>query len=409
MIVAVLILWYNMVIPLIGEVIIVAIIKCPFCGKEISDKASKCIHCEKTLSTVICSDCGKEYVSCLESCPFCGCPNRNNDPKTLNTYNKQNNHEKKSRNVYKRIVLIIGIICVLAIASVTVYYISTKNERIYQSGIELINDEKYTEAISVLSEIKDYKDVSEKIKECQYELTTDRQFIRELSDGLQERWKKSDEAAAQGVFEDHKLFSDLCDVELNHVANFAEQDFEDEKLKESAVSYIEAIKQAKDATNHYTVDYNTYLTMWNDAYAKRCVLIKDFVDKYGLTVSESNQEALNDLLMGAEAVAEQSEIKSQINTMIDNFRIDTSADEWGYKTYKISMKNTTNRTFDNFYVEIQLMDENDVIIYSGTSSNITSWEPEQEVYVDAFFDGEIDPNDYKIEYIPRYQTGTYFE
>ena len=42
-----------------------AMIKCPECGQEISDKAKKCVHCGKVLiedkpATKVCSDCGKE-------------------------------------------------------------------------------------------------------------------------------------------------------------------------------------------------------------------------------------------------------------------------------------------------------------------------------------------------------------
>lgn len=42
-----------------------AMIICPECGQEISDKAKKCVHCGKILieekpATKVCSDCGKE-------------------------------------------------------------------------------------------------------------------------------------------------------------------------------------------------------------------------------------------------------------------------------------------------------------------------------------------------------------
>ena len=56
-----------------------AMIPCPDCGQEISDKTKKCIHCGKVLIEEItpqkfCSECGKEIDSTAEECPFCGCP-----------------------------------------------------------------------------------------------------------------------------------------------------------------------------------------------------------------------------------------------------------------------------------------------------------------------------------------------
>ena len=55
-----------------------ALIKCPECGKEISDKAEKCPHCGKILQTkqknIICPEC-KEILNENEKvCHKCGYP-----------------------------------------------------------------------------------------------------------------------------------------------------------------------------------------------------------------------------------------------------------------------------------------------------------------------------------------------
>lgn len=50
-----------------------ALIKCKECGKEISDKATKCIHCGAPIEIEVkktCPDCGKEYVG--NKCMNCG-------------------------------------------------------------------------------------------------------------------------------------------------------------------------------------------------------------------------------------------------------------------------------------------------------------------------------------------------
>lgn len=54
-----------------------AMIQCPNCGENISDKAEKCIHCgyelkQKTL--VICPECGTEVEEGTNICPNCGYP-----------------------------------------------------------------------------------------------------------------------------------------------------------------------------------------------------------------------------------------------------------------------------------------------------------------------------------------------
>ncbi len=55
-----------------------ALIKCNECGKEISDKAKKCIHCGNIIITYTkCNECGESFASDRSSCPKCGCPNFN--------------------------------------------------------------------------------------------------------------------------------------------------------------------------------------------------------------------------------------------------------------------------------------------------------------------------------------------
>lgn len=58
-----------------------AMIQCPECGQEISDKAKKCIHCGKVFveekpvnEEIRCSECGAVLTETDEICPNCGCP-----------------------------------------------------------------------------------------------------------------------------------------------------------------------------------------------------------------------------------------------------------------------------------------------------------------------------------------------
>lgn len=58
-----------------------AMIQCPECGQEISDKAKKCIHCGKVFveekpvnEEIRCSECGAVLAETDEICPNCGCP-----------------------------------------------------------------------------------------------------------------------------------------------------------------------------------------------------------------------------------------------------------------------------------------------------------------------------------------------
>ncbi len=47
-----------------------ALIQCPECGQNISDKAKTCVHCG--VGVGICSECGSAYIEGVEICPSCG-------------------------------------------------------------------------------------------------------------------------------------------------------------------------------------------------------------------------------------------------------------------------------------------------------------------------------------------------
>ena len=52
-----------------------ALIICPQCGCEVSDKASQCIHCGTPIMRFqVCEECGNKYPEQNLLCPNCGCP-----------------------------------------------------------------------------------------------------------------------------------------------------------------------------------------------------------------------------------------------------------------------------------------------------------------------------------------------
>ena len=95
-----------------------AMIKCPECGGEISDKARKCIHCGKVLiedvwSKKFCSECGREVPIDVDECPFCGYPFE--DEQVIDNYNVDINPKKNDSKKIKKVIIPVTIIAVIAI------------------------------------------------------------------------------------------------------------------------------------------------------------------------------------------------------------------------------------------------------------------------------------------------------
>lgn len=129
-----------------------AMMQCPECGQEISDKAKKCIHCGKVLIEEIkedikCGECGVILSEIDEMCPNCGCPI---DTKVSEDLKPQQVEVTNIKMTTKTKKIIIGIVAIalLSLASGMGYkvYLDNKTEQEYQNA--------YNEYISNLEQVK---------------------------------------------------------------------------------------------------------------------------------------------------------------------------------------------------------------------------------------------------------------
>ena len=109
-------------------------IKCPNCGKEISDKAKKCVHCgfifeEEINKEIKCAECGSILTADVDACPNCGCPievSKKDEPQKVEVTNvKLSVNKKKTKIIIATIIIIIlgvvGIKCMSASNSKKTY------------------------------------------------------------------------------------------------------------------------------------------------------------------------------------------------------------------------------------------------------------------------------------------------
>lgn len=146
-----------------------AMINCPECGQEISDKAKKCIHCGKVLieekpKTKICGECGQEVPVEATECGFCGCPL---DEVVVTQEKKMDKISKK--NVIKIIIPVVALV-VVAIISIVIYNVKVvKPKNTYNEAVTLLENGKYDEANELFSTIEGYNDVETIQEQLKYE------------------------------------------------------------------------------------------------------------------------------------------------------------------------------------------------------------------------------------------------
>lgn len=151
-----------------------ALIKCPDCGQDISEKAEKCIHCGNILvkekkEEKLCSECGKEVPVEATVCSFCGCPFEN----------KNTISDKQSKSMFK-ILIPIALIIIAIVIGVIIYSTS-------------INSGKIEEEVLSTQEMEQVDSIREKIADLENQKTYIQKDLDEIKtqyDGLNDNQKK---------------------------------------------------------------------------------------------------------------------------------------------------------------------------------------------------------------------------
>lgn len=394
-----------------------ALIKCPECGKEISDKAI--------------------------ACPNCGCPMESkvtdktqlNEP-TTPPKNVSSMYKKEHTPINSTTKLIIGIISGIIIIGAIAIYLLTSNLRTYQKAEKLLNNKDYVSASTIYKnlgdykdsekkyseclymkanqlytennfaeaeelyhQIENYKDAQEKISDCQYQQTVDAQFLRTLVNTLQERWSITNSG-------NEKEYLQSCvDLELKNLQKFNNAEFNDSKLGKYASKHIKYLEEAKNTLAFYSIDYNKYYSQWYEIYGKRCILLQKLIDKYDLKFEEKYNATLKELSSSASAAQEKRDFENDITKMVKTFTAEAITGEYNQKMIKVTLKNTTNYTFDYFYTNINLIDENGTIIEVAYMDQINNFTPNQEAVLDVYRSKDF----VSVSFEPHYQCGNYYK
>lgn len=119
-----------------------AMIPCPDCGQEISDKAKKCIHCGKVLIEEVkpqkfCAECGKEIDIAAEECPFCGCPVEPEKPEIPAVAEITKTVKKNKKPIIIAAAIAAVILVVVLIANLVGSTLNEDEQLAYQNAVEM--------------------------------------------------------------------------------------------------------------------------------------------------------------------------------------------------------------------------------------------------------------------------------
>lgn len=203
-----------------------ALIKCPHCGKEISDKAKKCIYCKKNIvgqfsekKIYICKECGNEMEEKKKICPKCGCP-------------VEKEKRKLPPTVRKMILILIVAFAIIAAACIILFF-CLHDYFSYKEALNNYNQGNYVLAAEQFKVIGEYKDSSEQYKKSIYALA-------------KELYEEGDISGALEKFESIPNYSDSADI-LKEIYYIQAHEFYDLEDYENAIPLFEKASGYKDA------------------------------------------------------------------------------------------------------------------------------------------------------------------
>lgn len=221
----------------------------------------------------------------------------------------------------------------------------------------------------------------------------DDEVIGAIADGLEQRWDVVDDNESRGNSQSSDSFAEATQAELDKISNFRDRQFEDSKLQEAVISYINKLEEMKQLTIDYPFDSDEFYDSWDRTYDERLVMIKNFVDSYGLEVDDAHSEDLSDLMADANIAAKQSATDDAMNSLVSSMEFEVHDEGYGSYTYSATVKNTSDFSFKNVSVLLSLYDS-DGVMAEETSASVRSWAAGETVKFEAM--GDIKPSQIKV-------------
>lgn len=200
-----------------------AMIVCPHCGEQVSEKAKKCVHCNVILipeEKKHCTECGAELEEGMTECPNCGCPI--DDILCQKEDEKPQKVEVTGVKVTKKIKVIIGVVvALLVVGGATVFgvtqYQKKKTSEKYAQRIGEYSDNLKLATFTMLTGASDAESSANLIKQVWYNAIYEKRddktdmytrpkgyFVSDFNDALGNLYADSNFSSKIGNIEDNQ-------------------------------------------------------------------------------------------------------------------------------------------------------------------------------------------------------------
>lgn len=221
----------------------------------------------------------------------------------------------------------------------------------------------------------------------------DEDFLNAIAKGLEARWDIPETEVEAGSKEDLEQSTEWVDAELNEVQEYTNATFEDTKLQELAIEYINLLKQQKEALDYLTTDYDKYYDLWQEAYEQRTKVITEINNRYELPIDSEYADVLKEMATEAKGVEDQEQLEKDIEKMLADAKL-KKQESYGNYECTLTVTNITGEEFSDFETQINFLDKDGAVVES-TSDWVNNWNPDTTVKFNFFLNSDFDK--YEVE------------
>lgn len=225
--------------------------------------------------------------------------------------------------------------------------------------------------------------------------TYDDQFMSSLSKGLEKRWNITDSTPDDEYGKAE--YKKSIDTELDAIEQYQDKKFENTKLKEQAVAYINVLKDSKSTLDYYSSD--DFTEDWQTQYDKRTGILVKINNIHKINVPKKHQDYLDELLGSGHNANKNDTFKTNLNNLLKSIDFKSQPDEFyeegDYLDYRATLKNNTGEDIENFTADVKLKDDAGVVV-DTEYIDADSWDKDESVNFEFSTDKQFTSYEVKI-------------
>lgn len=193
-------------------------------------------------------------------------------------------------------------------------------------------------------------------KNANEEKVYDTDFVETLADALHNRWieanKGNDDSQAESLEKATQI-----EIDKFQEKDFANKKFDDNKLKELALSYINeldaGLKVAKESST------NSLQKNWNEHFSKRTRLLVEINEEKRIPLTDEDQSTFKQLLNSGNEFKEQEAFDTKLEALLPTIQFNQKVQEFesSFKEYEAIVENTTGISMKSFSANVYLEDD----------------------------------------------------